>query len=1051
MEAQTRTKHRRIGKSIEIALAARMPSLAAQLAVALLAIPALSLASGATAVSGVPLSSGLEGGATPPGPGGASQQPGAPPVPVEPQGKLWETVELPVGFVLDLLSGLVTSRPEGERPTLEYTRGRLGSRSPLRRLPPSLAAPRARIERDGGEAVSGVTPEVGQELVFDCFDAAWGYLRVLDVTPEAVTLEYLLETDLEQRELLRAPAALTASSGPEGVTLTWPADPGALYRVERRRLPGAPGEPAGRWESLGEVGDGSFRDDLVALKWLSEYRVALVGDAGGFGSSALGAAGLEPPGIRAEVEPGTDLNLLSATSDELRVDLTVQYVRSNGVQIKPGEGVEARNLTPEEERGWVLPEIEPDGYSNQLFFVQAGRVLALRLPEGVHAMLRVEELRSSSVVLSRQVDLTGERLFPPPPAEPTASWEPGRGVVFTFPEPEGLPPVGEPLLVVERERTLDAGDWVRCAIGEPGQRELLDRDVGEELLVRYRFRQGLTIAQLSLSSAPLTVLAGGDSDDARAALLERAILDLGSEDYDRRGRARAVLRALGEGAWPLLREALRSQNPELAESARELLLRGLREAGEADAELSGGLARLLLTIRAEELGYEAPPHPDWTAPEPGARASAALRGLGWRSSTDARVAAWRRVLSEADPDEAVQRVAALAELLEAEGLGPDLAPVFPSLIDEPEGGDVWSADPWTDPSGAGRAEDPWARLVALQAAHELAAHRDASSTEFELAVEHEQLARYLIQHYTRNGDALFLDAALRTIEDPRARLRGALDLARSRRREGFSSSGAPPRVARLETPDGEQLFAAIDALAESGESGVELVLPAGIYVAPEGERQLTLEGLDLRLRGEGEVELRFGLSVLQGSRLVLENVTLAPAIGMGLNVVSSELVLRDGQVRGGNVGLLGTDAVVELERSTIVSPRSAGSNAGGIRFGGRSILLAAESRIESPGVAIYGARAALLDRCVVVSTGRQAIEGSTGADLWAVASLIRSQKTPFLRIERGLLEGVVLVDGVDNPFTGAPGLRACAEHLHGDSDPAGIPAEAWIDGCALGR
>lgn len=1037
-----------------------MPSLPLQLAPAFLALAVLTLGPAAVAGGSVheasvvppPAVLGPGGLLAGPAPGAAAQDvAGTAPSPAEARARLWETVELPAGFSLDLLSGLVTSRPEGERPTLEYTRGRLGSRSPLRLLPPDLVTPRARIERDGGEAVSGVTPEVGQELVFDCFSAAWGYLRVLDVTPEAVTLEYLLETDLEQRELRRAPAAVRASSGPEGVTLAWAAESGALYHVERRRLSGAPGEPAGRWETLGEVGEGSFRDDLVALTWLSEYRVALVGDAGGFGTSALGVAGLEPPGARAEVEPGTDLNLLSATSDELRVDLTIQYVRSNGVQIKPGAGVEARNLTPEEERGWVLPEIEPDGYTNQLFFVQAGRVLALRLPEGVHAMLRVEELRSSSVVLSRQIDLTGERLFPPPPDEPESSWEPGRGVVFTFPEPEGLPTGAAPLLVVERERTLDASDWVRCAVGAPGQRELVDETVGEELLVRYRFRQGLTLEQLSLSSAPRAVLAGGDSDDARAALLERAILDLGSEDYDRRGRARAVLRALGEGAWPLLREALRSQNPELAESARELLLRGLREAGEADAALSGGLARLLLTIRAEELGFEAPPHPDWTAPEAGARASAALRGLGWRSSTDARVAAWRRVLSEADPDDAVQRTAALAELLQAEGLGPDLAPIFPSLIDEPEGGDVWRDERRISAPEMNGSDDPWTRLVALQAAHELEARRNASSTEYELAVEQNQLARYLVQHYRRSGDELFLDAALRTIEDPRSRLRGALDLARSRRREGFATLGASPRVVRLDAPDGDQLFAAVEELIASKERGAELVLPAGIYVAPQGERQLTLEGADLRLRGEGEVELRFGLSVLQGSRLVLENVTLAPATGMGLNVVSSELVLRDGHVRGGSVGLLGTDAVVELERSTIVSSRSAGSSAAGIRFGGRSLLLAAESRIESPGVALYGARAALLDRCVLISTGRQAVEGSTGADLWAVASLIQSQKTPFLRIERGVLEGVVLVAGVDNPFMGSPGIRACSEHLHGDSDPGGIPAELWLEGCALGR
>lgn len=968
------------------------------------------------------------------------------------QERLWDSVELPANFVLDLQSGLVASRPNGDRPTLAYSRGFLSSASTLRLLPPSLETPRSVIDRDGGESVSAASPTVGQELVFDCFDQAWGYLRVLAVSPEAVTLEYVLEPDLRRRELLREPPELVANSGPAGVQLSWRNDEGAICRIERRHVPRGPKDQKPDWFEVTRVGGTEWLDDEVNLGRLTEYRVSREGAGGGFGSVALGVAGIEPPEVRAELGPGTEVNLLSAIDDGLRVDVTIEYVRSNGVQLFPGEGVEARILTPDEEESWHLPADLSEGYRKQRFVVTPGRVLAMRLPEGIYCLMRVEGIRDSMATISRQIDLGGERIFPPTPEMPTARWESGRGVVFEFEEPRKAPPTGEAILIVEREETLEAGDWKRCAIGAPGQRVLIDSSVGEQLLVRYRFRQGLDGQQISMSSEPVTVLVGGDSDEECAAMVKRAVFDLGSDDYDTRGRARGVLLALDEDAWPILKEALRSENPERASAARELLIDGLKGAEGDTKDSAGNLARLLISNLAEQLGSEMPPHPDWMSPEPGARALAALRGVGWRQTSAATVTLWRKILAEADPEKHVRQCASLAALLDSQGLGPDLGPNTTSFGRGRGPADDWILEleliePVDEP-----LQDPWTELVQLQAWHELEASRELASNDLALVKERRLLARYLTAHFDRSDDELFLDCALRLIEDPTARLRGALDLAHTRRLTGrFDADPEPVEVVRLEAANTELLAEELNLLGGNLDRRVEFVLPPGIYEPLADRLRIVVEGANFRLRGEGSVELHVGFTLMKGCVAEFENLSIVPETGIAVNVVESRLALRGCLLRGGNLGLLGTDAIVELERSAITAPESAGPNTAGMRFGGRSMLLASESRVESAGVAIYGARAAVLDRCVVVSTFRNAIEGGSGSDLWLVNSLVKADKAPFARISQGVLDGAVLFGDVESGLSGANALRVCAEHLRCEAELSTFDRGLWLDHCTLGR
>jgi hypothetical protein len=232
---------------------------------------------------------------------------------------------------------------------------------------------------------------------------------------------------------------------------------------------------------------------------------------------------------------------------------------------------------------------------------------------------------------------------------------------------------------------------------------------------------------------------------------------------------------------------------------------------------------------------------------------------------------------------------------------------------------------------------------------------------------------------------------------------------------------------------------------------VEIVLPPGVYTLPTGGTSTVFEGSRFHLRGEGEVELRFGFTLMQGCDAVFQNLVIAPESGIALNLARSQALLVDCEVRGGTLGIFGTEAIVGLRRSAILSPPVAGANAAGIRFGARSFLLASESRIESPAVAISGARAALLLRCVVLSEHLSAIEGGGKDELWAVGCLLRGGNAALSRIERGLLDGVVLLNGKPGSFQLGNRMKICAEHLRSDGKTADFAPHAWLESCALGE
>ena len=957
----------------------------------------------------------------------------------------WEDVELPAHFVLDLESAVVASRaPEG-RPLLSYEGGRLSSAVPLRALPREEGpGTRGVVSRDLGDLVPGVEAEVGTELIFDLFGETWGYLRVTALDEQSVTLEYALEPRSARRQLVRDPAELSASSSDRGVELTWTASDAGTYRIERRRLARGDERAPTDWILLGEAATGSWFDEEVSSSQVAEYRVSLAHE--GFGSRALGVGGFAPAGELLRVGPNQSLNLLSGRVDDERSDLEVEFVRPTGVQLKPGAGVQARVLSAAEFSAWEVPMPMATGNLSQRYYVGVERSLVLRLAEGALARVRVVAIEDSEVLLERQINLDGSRTFPPTPELRSASWERGRGAVFELDPGPARPAEERSGFLIEREHP--EGDWSECVRGEPGVLELVDPLETQELLVRYRSRRWLEGGALSAATEPVSVLFGDDGAEGSDALLSRALADLGASEFSRRTRAREVLVALGDRAWPALREALRSDNPELAEAARELLM--LESAPEtADGGPGGhGLSGLLLGVRAEELGAGAPPARDWIASSPEVRASAALRGSGWREDTPEHVALWRRVLSDSDPEESVRLAAALAAGLQRQGLGPDLRQQPRGLARAglaPLGG---ALPPRPSLAQTDARSSAWASLAMLQAWHDLGLSASLGSEEYDLASERYELARALVAQLSRSGDDHFLESALRITSNPAAELRAALDLLELR---SEAEPEEEPRVVELDTLDLAPLAVELELLKLDPERELVVVLPEGEYAPLPDGRPLVADGGRFRLRAAGRVLLRSGFTLMNGCSATLSGVELDVTGGVALNLVKSDARLEGCRLRTTGAGIMGLDSTLELIDTSVVAGTDPTSEAVGVRFSGRSLLLARDSRVESTGQAVFGARAALFDACVITSSARNAVEGTGEGDLWAVRSLFSAPNLAIGRVTGGVLDGVALFGGVQKSLKASSGLRLCAEHLWHNEDLAGLTTEQWLERCALHR
>lgn len=964
-------------------------------------------------------------------------------------------VELPRGFWLELASGRVSNQPPGENAALLYRAGRLEGVAELRRLPPEGTEPRTRVELGSGGEPPGPEPRVGEEFGYDLGPAGWGYLRVLALGPERVRLEHA-HSGPAVRSLGRDPARLSVRAAESGLELSWTEVAGgaSTYRVERRTLPRGPEEADLGWEHLADVRGHSWLDEGAGPGRIQEYRVRGLEPAAALGARARGARDLLGAEGAVPVRRGMDLCLLTGREGTGRSDVRIQHANESLVQLQPGPGVRLRNLSPAEEEAWSLPGVEASDWSSSALFAGPGRGLAAHLPEGVYVRLRVEVGPGGEPRLQRQIDLQGGRLFPPPPPRARASWDPRRGLLLALEEAPQAPDPGLPApeLLVEVEEDFESGTW-RALETRPAARELVLGPVLAPGLVRLRLRYRLPGGEHSLAGPPMGVLAGDDGGEGAEGLLGRALGELADPDYGRRRRAQGILEALGERSAPRLREALGSEDPELAAAARELLERITGEAqpgGPGGPQDQAAIAPLLLRAQAEARGLVGEPPEGWFDPRPARRALAVLRNLG--AGAGGGPSPWRDFLAGADPDPGVRRLASLAPTLRPLPGGPPWVARLIAAAPEP-GDEVARLDPRGVPTPESEAaallagfdaSEPWQALARLAAVQDLGLA--AGGPGEPLALGRARLVRGLLARHVEDPQPAFLEAARLLVEDPLPRLAALRELA--------DRHCAPPAGEREElvlgAASGEALAAALEEFVREAPAAVDLVLPAGVYEATAPGIMLRVGARGLRLVARGEVVLRMPLYVTPGAEVVLEGLRLAPPSGIVLHLGRSAVTLIDCTIVPTQVGVQISDGLLVAWRSEFVNP-GGGPTTAGIRAGGESLVLLRDSLIDAGGTAVSGARLALIERSVLLAPAGVALQASKDGEGWVLDSYLSGSNGAVSGLSGGLLEGGLLAS--EGKVASSLGLRvwACPEHLLLLGSPGELEERPAAQRCPLGR
>jgi hypothetical protein len=884
--------------------------------------------------------------------------------------------------------------------------------------------------------------------------------------------------------LERTPRELSVQLRGDGLELTWPAgsDASAVWHVERAAIDGR--HPARKtFETLAETTATRFMDEDMERELLYEYRVTRLGET--FGSRARAVRGAWRSGPKVPVLRGTELSLLTGDVDGSRVDIVVDYVSGDAIQLSPGTGRSLRLLSPEEAAQWELPEPGDQGYQAPRTMTQVGRSLAVLLPEGILARITVERGDEETPRLRCQIDLDGGRTFPQPPAEPAVRWTP-EGIRFDFTAGAGrpspavlkarskvkpslvLPPElpDNATLVIEREDEFGTGTFVEVLESGPGDKDALDPVGGPPRIVRYRFRSRGANGLTSPASEPKRVLLIDDGNDTEVeGLVASAVRDLGEADYKKRDSARAVLELLEGRALDALSRALLSEDPEVAGSARELLSRISPQPGGGGTAVS---AALVLRARAVAEGFEAePPIEGLFDDSPVARAMALLRQAGREGaapSAGSELERWRALVAEADPDTGVRLVAQLWHSLGAEPVRPAMRQLYGRNEPDPIEGaaaDVFAAARESLHGARTVAEvtdvvarvlpglDPWQELLALGVVAELEAQTESPASLVSAeSLERMQLALALLEHNARTDDAIFLDAADRLFEDPAGLVVAWREFAR--RRFEREEDASERRVEHLSVAEGSALDVLLSELEQEEAQDLDLILPAGVYERTDeaSRRPISISGL--RLIAEGDVVLRGTLTFMNAEDVVLQGLAIEGRNRTSLMVTSGSVFAQDCVLSGNNTCISGLDALVGLSNCELLSNTERAAVTG-VRLSGASLLLARDTAFDCNGSALQGTRSALFERCVIDSGRRNGIDGTRGGALVLVDCLIESDASCLSNIERGVLDGVVLLSPGRAVAAFRQDVALCSEHLIVPGGEGELDHGQRLDECPLER
>ena len=758
------------------------------------------------------------------------------------------------------------------------------------------------------------------------------------------------------------------------------------------------------------------------------------------GTAARERAPLDPPPASRQVSliQGVRIDLLAGEVVTEGGHIQVSYVSQTTAGLQPRDGNLLAHIASSSE--WSVPLHLEDTqrrskvYSTGSRSLRPGHELAVHLvQEGIYGRLWVIDVGDGQLELVCQLDPAGGTVLPRAPRLSSMEWRAGALVVEFRKAPREATSVSSSAehdrltIVAERELNFGAGDWVEHEVGGGGERTLtLDFD-GTSRVARYRFRHRFGSGLESPECEPVEVLHADPTDEAqREVWIAEAVRDLTSSEYQARLDARAVLGAYGKHAWIDLREALKSTDPELARAARELLL--------SEGSSSEGHVAAVLEATAFLEGMDHVPAPEgWLEDSPTARASAMLGSYGLARDDVERghQEAWLRVLERADPEPAVQH---LAEVLTRRPWAERT-----SL----RGGPMALAPPESRDASQVLYAQPRAALVHLLVRQ--AELRDPEFLGSDAAVD----ALRLVEHYLSGGERVLLEAACSLVPD-RGALLLALEELSAQRSRGLDVASLERERFELNAPTLEELRGALEGLATSHTTYVDLVLPVGTYSGSDTESVILDIGIDgLRLIGAPGVVLQCGLRVHGATDVVVEELEVAYERGQALNVMDGDVLLRDVKLAGMDYAAFVHDGRLELDRVHLAPSVVGRPSSSCLRTQGEVTVTARGSRFE--GGALMPGEGALmyLERCVVDAGERNIVQGQRGGRLVARDTLFRSTTGGMFGLAEVVLEGVV-IDVPKQPFGAGIELALCAEHvvLAGGSSGSDLTG-AWMDLCAL--
>lgn len=852
----------------------------------------------------------------------------------------------------------------------------------------------------GGEEVERLSPLGGEELRFEMSPGEWGYLRVISVGLGRIEVEWARATS-EADTLERDPASLSISELDGFAELSWPAESGVAYLVERRRL-GVDDHP----RPLAHVA-GDRVVDTDPLFGLVEYRVRR-DEPGSFGVSRRVVRGaIEGP---IELTVGARIDLLSGRTEGDSADVAVTRISSTTLGLRPVGDAMLSVLPRGGQVAWALPPIDTGQYMDRERMFSMDSVVSVYTNERVYARVTFEQLEGGRIALLREVETEGGTVLPLPPESPDYSY--GQGELFCLLKPLATGRGGdvEARPVLEIEVGYGTERWTAVVEGAVGARQLSaahEAAVGDPPICRVRLRHRLEGGIQSRPTEVQEVLLGDRSDPEQVrAWLDAAFFDLTHENYSRRVASRAVITHLGSEAAPRLQEAMNAEDPELATAAREILI--------AAAAADGGNVELLLRARAIGEGITSDPPAGILDSDPAVRAFTLLSSPPSDALRD-----WAYLLTSTDPEEGIATLARTFPLgdvplgtpyalIPPEARPARVRPDWRNLVPELTPGEVVELA-----RRSANLDDVRIARLAYRVAAEI--ERGSSQRTWDPGLrERVELALRMID---REEIGAMIPAASSLLRSPIADLESAETLIAERMRSPLEPEGR-----RQIHVDGsyDALVSALASLPD--EAYVDLVLPPIEIHTESPSALLDITSTGVRLIGSPGTRLAFGVRVNEARDVVLQDLEIANLRGSALIVGGGVTALRC-SLTGPQTTIVVQNGQLELDhcRISATTPRGMGWLTRMV-LGGQ--LVARSCLFFGGSLATTANGEMVLHRCVLQAGARPAIQGQRGDQVQLIDCLVRGDAQGISGVSTGVAAGT-LFDTASDPITTGGGMRVC--------------------------